>query len=195
MADFKTSYNITLGHEGGYSNDPVDAGGETYKGITKRYETNWIGWNIIDKYRNNSNFPRCLDDDMELQDAVMQVYKRKYWDVFWGDRIQNQDIANEMFDTGVNMGTGRGIKFLQKSLNLLNRNQKNYPDISEDGGMGNNTYNTLDNFLNNHSKDIKYLLKLMNLFQGMHYINYMGKDSKQERFARGWLNRVKLGGK
>ena len=192
MANFKEAYEITMGHEGGYSNDPVDAGGETYKGITKRFEPDWEGWVIIDSLRNNPNFPKCLDENEELQEKVMEVYKRKYWDIFWGDKFDNQDIANEMFDTGVNMGTTRAIKYLQKSLNLLNRDQKNYSDISEDGVIGNNTLNTLNNFLNKFKKDVKYLLKLMNLFQGMHYINYMGKDSKQERFARGWLNRVKI---
>ena len=192
MANFKEAYVITLKHEGGYSNDPIDAGGETYKGITKKYEANWGGWVIIDSLRNDSNFPKCLDDNEELQEKVMEVYKRKYWDIFWGDKFDNQDIANEMFDTGVNMGTTRAIKYLQKSLNLLNRDQKNYSDISEDGVIGNNTLNILNNFLNKFKKDVKYLLKLMNLFQGMHYINYMSKSPKQERFARGWLSRVKL---
>jgi hypothetical protein len=30
----------------------------------------------------------------------------------------------------------------------------------------------------------------MNILQGMHYINYMQKSPIQERFARGWLERV-----
>jgi len=36
------------------------------------------------------------------------------------------------------------------------------------------------------------LLKVMNIFQGMHYIEYMRKDPVQEKYARGWLKRVKL---
>ena len=192
MAEFNIAYNITLGHEGGYSHDPVDAGGETYKGVTRRFEKNWTGWIIIDGYRNDPNFPKCLDSDEELQEKVKEVYKKNYWDAFWGDRIFNQFITNEMFDTGVNMGTGRAIKFLQKSLNLLNRNQKNYKDIGEDGVIGMKTLNILNFFLTYHTRDIPYLLKMMNLFQGMHYINYMNKSSRQERFARGWLNRVSI---
>jgi len=194
MANFNISYNITLGHEGGYSHDPVDAGGETYKGITKKYEPNWQGWIIIDNQKSNSNFPYCLDNIEELQEEVSKVYKIRYWNVFWGDKINNQDIANEMFDTGVNMGNNRAVRYLQKSLNLLNRNQKNYNDISQDGIIGNETINCLNNFLTNHTKDIPYLLKIMNIFQGMHYITYMNKNSKQERFARGWLNRVNIKG-
>lgn len=30
-------------HEGGYSNDPIDLGGETYKGIARNAHPNWQG--------------------------------------------------------------------------------------------------------------------------------------------------------
>jgi len=35
MANFEQSYAITMGHEGGYDNDPDDVGGETYKGVSE----------------------------------------------------------------------------------------------------------------------------------------------------------------
>ena len=35
-----------------------------------------------------------------------------------------------------------------------------------------------------------YLLKLMNILQGMHYIEYSRKKASQEKYLRGWLNRV-----
>ncbi|KKK46716.1 hypothetical protein LCGC14_3162480, partial [marine sediment metagenome] len=37
MALFTEAYEITLQHEGGYSNDSDDVGGETYKGVSRRY--------------------------------------------------------------------------------------------------------------------------------------------------------------
>lgn len=37
MADFQESFRIAMGHEGGYSKDPDDAGGETYKGISRKF--------------------------------------------------------------------------------------------------------------------------------------------------------------
>ena len=36
MGDFKTSLARTLRWEGGYSDDPVDRGGETYRGISRK---------------------------------------------------------------------------------------------------------------------------------------------------------------
>ena len=52
-------------------------------------------------------------------------------DVFRGDDMPRA-LALEMFDTGVNMGTGRAVGFLQTALNVLNRNQQLYPDMVVD---------------------------------------------------------------
>jgi lysozyme family protein len=190
MADFDEAYDITLNHEGGYSNDVIDAGGETYKGISRKYHPNWLGWSIIDESKLKSNFPHNLRDNNKLNSIIRLFYKENYWNLFWGDDIPNQRIANEMFDTGVNMGIGRAVKYLQKGLNLLNRNQKNYPDIVEDGAFGPNTISTLNKYLD--IDDELFLLKIMNLCQGMHYMDYMTKSPTQERFARGWLSRVSI---
>ena len=190
MANFDESYNITLNHEGGYSNDAVDSGGETFKGISRKYHPNWQGWAIIDAANSEPNFPNCLRGNTGLDSLVRLFYKDKYWNLFWGDNIPNQEIANEMFDTGVNMGVGRAVRYLQKGLNVLNRNQKNCPDIVEDGVFGNNTLLTLKIYLDIDSPS--FLLKIMNVLQGMHYITYMTKSPIQERFARGWMNRVSI---
>lgn len=48
MADFKTAYKKIEAAEGGYCFDPDDAGGETYKGISRRANPNWNGWISID---------------------------------------------------------------------------------------------------------------------------------------------------
>jgi lysozyme family protein len=73
-------------------------------------------------------------------------------------------------------------------LNVLNRNQKNYPDIVVDGVFGNNTLNTLKSYLS--VDDNSFLLKVMNILQGMHYIEYAKKSPVQEKYMRGWLERV-----
>jgi len=191
MANFDLAYNITKEFEGGYSYDPDDAGGETYKGVARKFNPTWDGWIIIDDIKNK--FPSDFKDKLDitiLNEKVFSYYKIMYWDKFQGDVIHNQEIANELFDNAVNMGVNRSVTFLQKSLNVLNRNQKNYNDITEDGSFGNNTLKTLTIFLNKDKPSL--LLKVINILQGMHYINYMTKRPSQEKFARGWLRRVKL---
>lgn len=186
MADFTKAFALTLGHEGGYTNDAKDLGGETYKGIARNANPNWEGWKIIDNLKKDTkNFPKNLDADSSLQSHVKQIYKQKYWDVNSLDQLINQDIANEMFDSGVNMGVGVGAKFLQEALNLLNRNQQNYQDIKVDGAIGSVTLG----IVNSHQNP-KGILKAMNILQGMRYIEICKANPEQEKFLNGWLNRV-----
>ena len=35
-------------HEGGYVFDPDDSGGETYKGVARKFHSKWEGWSKID---------------------------------------------------------------------------------------------------------------------------------------------------
>lgn len=190
MADFKLAYAIVRRNEGGYVNDPEDVGGETYKGIARKYHPYWPGWVSIDNLRSDSNFPKCLENLPNLQSRVHEFFSVLYWDPILGSDIPNQQIANEMFDTAVNMGITRAVKFLQAGLNLLNRNERVYFDIVEDGQIGPATLKALQKYLKPDQPH--FLLKIMVILRGMHYINYMRKSPTQERFARGWLNRLHL---
>jgi lysozyme family protein len=195
MADFIQAFQITLGHEGGYSFDPDDAGGETYRGVARRYHPGWDGWILIDQIKQRVSGTRQLNKqlgtDEELQLQIQAFYKQNYWDRFQGDVIPEQELAEELFDTGVNMGVHRAVGFLQEGLNLLNRNQRSYKDILEDGKSGPGTLAALNRYL---AKDPpEHLLKIINILQGMHYIDYMRKSPAQEKYARGWLKRVCIG--
>jgi len=185
MADFKTAYKITLSHEGGYCNDPSDRGGETYKGIARKMHPEWKGWAFIDTLKNQSSFPKCLDADFSLQNVVEEFYKKEFWDCYSADKINNQEIANELFDTGVNQGQGSAGKYLQNALNVLNRNQKDYADLKEDGVIG-----PISLTLINGHPNPKGILKTLNGLQFMRYFNIVQKDPTQEIFFNGWLNRV-----
>jgi len=194
MANFNEVFEKTAAIEGGYVFDPDDAGGETYKGISRRFNPSWKGWKIIDDLkqanRRKRKFDRIFEQDKMLQEEIRIFYKQLYWDRFRGDEIPNQEIAQELFDTGVNIGIHRSVGFLQESLNLLNRNQKNYNDVVEDGLFGLKTLKALKAYLK--IDKLQYLLKVMNILQGTHYIEYMRKNPIQEKYARGWLKRVKF---
>ena len=116
---------------------------------------------------------------------VPAFYKQVFWDQFKGDAINNQDIANELFDTSVNMGTTTTIKFMQHALNILSKNGSLYMSIEEDGKFGQGTLNAVNAF-----SDTKDLYKVLNILQGHHYIEICEKNPEQEKFMYGWLNRV-----
>lgn len=188
MAKFEKAFDLTTGHEGGYANDPHDRGGETYAGISRVHHPDWSGWRRIDGHKG-AGFPRNLDSDGVLQASIRRFYKAQYWDRFKGDNIRDQAIADELYDTAVNMGVRRAVRFLQTALNLLNRDQRDYPDLIVDGWFGNRTLATLRTLLTNE-RDNGVVLKLLNILQGAHYVDIMLANSTQERFARGWLKRA-----
>lgn len=99
-------------------------------------------------------------------------------------------IAEELFDTAVNLGVGRAAEFMQKSLNVLNRNGKTYNDIPVDRVIGKMTIAALHVCLKTRGAALLY--KVLNILQGAYYLEIMQKDPNQEAFAGGWLARVKI---
>lgn len=188
MANFDKAHKITSKIEGGYVNDPLDKGGETYKGIARKYHPDWLGWELIDSYTANMELKRGqYISNIELDDFVDSFYKEKFWDVNRLDDVDDQDIANELFDTGVNMGVGTAAKMLQEALNLLNRNEKDYLDITVDGKVGRMTIMTTNSLCVRHPKA---LFKTLNGLQFERYVKICKRKPSQERFFRGWLLRV-----
>lgn len=101
MADFKTSYAILAKNEGGYT---VDNGGETYKGISRKGWPKWNGWPLIDEYKRKFGRLRKgqFINSPAIDAAVLEFYRKNYWQVIMGDYIKNQQIANFIFDYYVN---------------------------------------------------------------------------------------------
>lgn len=188
MADFVKAYYNTMKIEGGYSNRPNDRGGETWKGIARNANPTWEGWKIIDEMKLQNDFPNSLNGRASIQPLVLSFYKMNYWDVNRLDRFTNDTIAEEVWDTGVNMGVETAAEFLQRALNLLNNQQKSYPDIPVDRKIGPQTIE----LVNNH-KYPATLVKILNVLQGARYIAIGEKDKTQEENIRGWFDqRVKI---
>jgi lysozyme family protein len=188
MADFYKAKEKTLKLEGGYSNNPNDKGGETYLGISRKWNPAWIGWKIIDSLKAEKDFPANISHQQCLHSMAELSYKQNYWDCLHLDDVNSQAIAEEIFDTSVNMGPGAAAEIVCKTLNLLNKKQKLYPDLS--------IARLLDTkivMLINSITDTDVLLKTLNVFQGNKYIEICQKDESQEEFFRGWIrNRVAL---
>ncbi len=117
MADFTTAFKLTMKSEGLYVHDPDDPGGETYKGIARSRNSKWQGWVIIDMLKTKSNFPKNLNDDVELQVQIEMFYEANYWDKVQGDLITNQDIAESIFDFAVNAGVRTSARLAQIVVN------------------------------------------------------------------------------
>lgn len=124
MANYKTAIVKVLKSEGGYVNDPNDNGGETYKGISRKFWPVWLGWHIIDMIKKRPGFPQNLqgtkeqDIKIQLDHEVNAFYFEQFWIKVGGDKIKNQGIADLLVDSAVNEGVVPAIKRAQGIVNL-----------------------------------------------------------------------------
>lgn len=167
--------------EGCYSNNQNDSGGETMYGITKQ---------VAEQYGYRGEM-KCLPKTL-----AKQIYREKYWNPLQLDQIEriSPAIVKELLDTGINQGIGRAGEYLQISLNALNRQQRDYPDMKVDGQIGPTTIKNLGLFVGKRaSMGETVLLRALNCLQGAFYINLSQNRTKDEDFLFGWLqNRVAL---
>lgn len=160
---FAKALPFVLKYEGGYVNHPADRGGPTNKGITQR---------TYDIYRKN-NVLSPQDVRKISNEEVAQIYKSEYWDKVNGDLVQDK-IALFLFDTAVNSGPKRAIKFLQRALGLY-----------DDGVIGPITKESLE------EAESKYPDKLLDRLFDIreHFFKSIGVGT-QKVFLKGWLNRL-----
>jgi lysozyme family protein len=122
MADFTKAYEITiLGNEGGYN--PGTDENETYRGIDRGANPNWSGWTIIDNIKlqnshtSTNQINMLLSINNGLQAHISNFYKANYWDVLQLGKVNDQQLANNLFDCSVNQGEGLARRLMQTACN------------------------------------------------------------------------------
>lgn len=177
MSGFDEAYEQLDAKEGGYVNDPRDSGGETNHGLTARVA------------RANGYMGRM--QDMTREEAK-PIFRSQYWDQLRLDEVDrvSSALAAKMFPTGVLCGTARVAKWLQRTLNVLNRNETDFADIEADGAMGPMTIAALRAFMALRGADGQIvLLRGIKGFQAVHLVETAERRPKDERYEYGWLSR------
>jgi lysozyme family protein len=150
---FNSSLPFILRWEGGYVNHPADPGGATNRGVTQK---------VYDTWRRAQGQP--TQDVRQLSDAEMHsIYEGNYWKL---------DLAQ--FDTAVNMGTGRAVRFLQAAVGC-----------EVDGGFGEGTLKAV--------KECNDLAKTLVNYcneRGAYYDRLVAANPKLAVFQKGWSNRL-----
>jgi lysozyme family protein len=164
-----------IDREGGYVHHEDDRGGPTMYGITEK----------VARLHNFDGPMRHLPKSL-----AVQIYKDQYWSGPKFDRVAmlNMRIAEELLDTGVNMGIAWAGKFLQRSLNALNHDGTHYSYITVDGLIGNNTLGALKDYLDRRPTNGEaVLMKSLNCLQGVRYIEISESRVQNKSFTFGWF--------
>jgi len=165
--------------EGPYVDHPSDKGGPTIWGIT---------WAVAKAFGYKGDL-RAM-----TKKQAAEIYTLRFWIQPRFSLIApiSESIAEEMFDTGVNMGTSTAGKFLQRALNALNQRGRTFPDIAVDGAVGNMTLEALREFIKvRGTAGERVILNTLNAQQSVRYLELSEANPTQEDFQYGWqLNRV-----
>ena len=123
MANFDEAIQIILDNEGGYVNDPDDAGGETYMGISRKAHPKSKIWQHVDKltakYKTNKTITKYLKQNKELTQEIKALYKSDYWAPLKLNVEKSQRLANQIFDSAVNRGVSATLASLKRVKNEM----------------------------------------------------------------------------
>lgn len=169
--DIKHLVDEVLSKEGGFVNHPADKGGATNFGITQHTLSKYLEQNVT------------VEDVKALDvETARHIYELRYYRSPKIDRLP-EDIQHFVFDSAVNHGPRRAIKFVQNVCN-----DAGFGPIVADGLMGPKTraqanacYQELDDWM------VVALVEERQMF----YANIVANNPSQSVFLVGWLNRAR----
>ena len=126
--------------------------------------------------------------------TALNIYLKRYWvepnfhkvaDIYAG-------LADTLLDFGVLAGQTTAAKQLQRALNVLNRNEQDYPDLVADGRIGTITLSALRALLAKRGKEGGgVLFGMVCAQQSVYLLELAERRPKDEHFEYGWqLNRA-----
>lgn len=162
--------------EGTYSDHPADKGGPTMYGVTQAVA------------RANGYTGSMREMPMSV---ATSIYRKRYFidPGFESIYLLSPAISEELFDTGVNMGTSVPGPWLQRLLNVFNDAKT---DLVVDGKIGPASVTALRLYLNKRgSEGEAVMVRALNCLQGARYLELTEKREKNRSFIFGWIkNRV-----
>lgn len=179
MANCEKALEVVLKHEGGYVNNPSDAGGATNYGVSLRFLLEHLELGDFDH-----------DGDVDIEDIknmkktdAIKVYQSQWWDKFKYGSIVDQTIATKICDLSVNMGAKRAHILTQTALN------KTFGlKLTCDGVLGPATIGVINNCTDGDQEQL-LLTAICNEAWGF-YQRIIAKNPSQVVFAKGWKNRA-----
>ncbi len=181
MSSFKEAFDFTMQHEDAQLSGVVttDPGGRTRFGIAQKFHAG-----LPDSF-----FDGPPEDALAIAE---QIAERDYWDAMRLSEIANQNIANKLFDMGVNMGVHQAGHFAQRAVHGLNGRmapasggpQPPPAALIEDGKIGDHTLAAIN------SLDPLQLHQALCELSRQFYRHIAANNPAQTVNLQGWLKRA-----
>jgi lysozyme family protein len=166
-----------------FTNNPLDSGGPTKYGITQSALSAYLG-------------RQALVSDVQMLDEQtareFYFWKQVHEPEFDAIVAIDEFVGAEVIDTGTLCGPARAATFLQRALNAMNRQGRDYADVAEDGDAGAATREALRSFIAfRKTEGVQVLIAALNAQLGDFLLDLAAKRPKDEEFVFGWFkNRV-----
>lgn len=173
--NFTAIITSIIDKEKGYVDHPSDRGGPTNFGITEAVarQNGFVG--------DMKDLPKSVAEDVYLNRYILAPGFAKI-------SLLSERIAEELIDTGVNMGPATASIMFQRLLNALNVQGTRYADIFVDGNIGPASIDAFRKFLAFRGLEgIEVFYKALNHIQGWRYMEIAEKSLSQEDFFYGWI--------
>lgn len=162
--------------EGGYVDDPNDAGGETNHGITV----------AVARKHGYDGTMRSLPVE-----KARDIYAKTYvtGPLFHRVLAKSPAVGAKLVDIGVNAGPGRAARWFQQSLNDLSRGGRDFAPVTVDGAIGSRSmdaYAALEE-RRGRVKACELTIKLLEGYQAAHY-TALAKGPANSSFLVGWMD-------
>lgn len=163
MASFAKHIGSLITKEGGYvlTDNPNDRGGQTYAGISRKWNPDWPGWAVIDR------------GGVPAKELVDGFYRVRYWNAICGDKLKSDDVAEILLSSAVLSGAGTAVWLAQMAVGA-----------KPDRRMGPKTLKAV-NEASPELFEAMFLLMRINRFREI-----CNRDRSQDANLLGWLNRV-----
>ncbi len=189
----RTAIHKIIDEEGGfvYTDHPVDPDRGTYAGI--RYITYKRYVNRVNGVITPITFKEMALDGL-LKDIVLNIYNTEYFHMMNLEKLPSRLIM-PVFSCGVNCGTRKAIKILQKTANELNEDNLT---LKVDGINGTKTSNRVYKLTYTPaSGPYKAGVDLTNIIRNTfiknwirYYCKIAAHDNVKTIFLLGWFNRA-----
>lgn len=165
---FASIIDKCIAHEGKYTNDPDDRGGETKFGITGIF---------MEEYKEALPDRRAIPiNKLTIEDAK-RLYKAM-WDRYNLGYIKNKNLAYTLFDYMINSYAGTVAKRVQKILNTQG------VSLKIDGHIGIKSLEAIE------KSDPQWLVDEILKNRQQSYRSIVEASPAQSKFYAGWINRL-----
>jgi lysozyme family protein len=161
-AAFLESVELTLAAEGGYVNDPSDAGGETKFGISQR------------------SYPK-LDIANLTRDDAIAIYFADYWNKFHLGDLPPR-VAAKVFNIGLDIYPMPAIICLQRACRACGI------AVLETGVVDGSTRNAVESL--SLANEPALMAALRSELAAHYRLVAANQGKRDQRFIKGWLNRA-----